>query len=141
MALINPCDIIPTHSSKPEQWIEFHRALRDNFPKKIANQLWVQVWAKRGDSAANTSDLRDYLTKQGIIIDKSAWDSIVDTTEDVFDFFGDFFKFGKTLSFILLGGAALGIVMIIFNIAKKPVETASAIRSVTPIGRGTKLLK
>ena len=124
---VNPVNNIPTSSSLPEAWIDWHKQLKSSFGKKQANALFIKAWSRRGSSAANTSDLRSYLSKNGINISKSAWDSVVDKGVDVTDFFGDAFTMGKyvsiSLAVITLGGLAL----IIFNIGRKPAESIGTV--------------
>ena len=118
----NPVDAIPPFNAKSDVWIQFHKVLKSNFGKKVANQIWVKAWSIRGNPSANNNDLREYLEENGIKIDKSAWDSVVDLGSDVTDFFGDIFTVGKwvgiSLAVIILGG--LG--MTVYNLAKRPAE-------------------
>lgn len=117
---VDPTSNIPTQSSRPEEWIEWHKGLKSNFGKKVANSLFTKAWVLRGTPQSNTGDLREYLSKNGIVISTSAWDKIVDKGSDVTDFFGDVFNIGKYagigLAVILVGG----IGMLVFNIAKDP---------------------
>lgn len=133
----NPVKTIPTRSSKSEEWIAWHKALKQNFGRKQANILWVKAWSLRGTSSANTNDLREYLSKQGVVIDKSSWDSIVDSGADVGDFLGNFAKAGQIASIaivaIIIGGSA----MLIYNVVRQPVKSAQAAAGL----RGMKGLK
>lgn len=114
---------IPTVNSKSEAWIQWHKDLKSNFGKKTANSLWVKSWGVRGNPSANTSDLREYLEKQGIKIDKSAYDSLVDTGSGITDFFGDIFHFGKVGGMVLGGILIVGTGMVIYNLAKDPAKS------------------
>lgn len=115
---------IPPFGAQSEQWIQFHKDLKSNFGKRVANSLWVKAWSIRGNSKANTGDLRSHLEDNGIKIDKSKWDSIVDMGGDFSDTIGDIFTttkwVGIGLSIIIVGGLA----MLVFNIAKNPIEAA-----------------
>ena len=116
----NPVTNIPTYNAPTESWISWHESLKDNFGKKIANQLWLKAWLIRGNSKANTVDLRKYLDKNGIKISESAWDKIADTGSETLDFFGNAFRMGRYAG-MAVGGALLLIVLYaLFNIAKEP---------------------
>ena len=118
----DPTTNIPKYNSKSEDWIQWHKDLRQNFGKKVANSLWIKAWRIRGNSSANTSDLRKYLDGQGIKISESAWDSIVDLGVGVSDAFGTVFQVTKYvgigLAVIIVGGVG----MIVYNLAKDPAK-------------------
>ena len=122
---------IPTYNATVLDWIEWHKGLKSNFGKKMANSLFLKAWKIRGSSKLNTSELRTYLNTQGIKLDTNAWDKLVDISGDISDSIGGAFQGGKivsiTLGVILLGGLGL----LVFNIARKPNET---IRLATAIG-------
>jgi len=128
----DPTTNIPGYNAKSDAWIQWHKELKSNFGKKVANSLFLKAWGIRGNSSANTNELREYLKKQGITLSGSAWDSIVDAGADIGDFFGDFLSISKyagiALGVIVIGG----IGMIVFNIAKDPVKaigTAASLRT------------
>ena len=110
---------IPSYNAKSEDWVIWHESLKNNFGKKIANQIWVKGWGIRGNNTANDRTLREYMRKNGVNITEGAWDKIVDLGGDASDLVGDFFQYGKfgayAIAFLLLGGTAL----IIWNIAGK----------------------
>jgi hypothetical protein len=114
---------IPTYNATVLDWIEWHKGLKSNFGKKMANSLFLKAWKIRGSSKLNTGDLRSYLNSQGIKLDTNAWDKLVDISGDVSDSIGAAFQGGRiislTLGVILVGGLGL----FIFNIARKPNET------------------
>ena len=113
---------IPSYNSNFEEWIQWHKNLKSNFGKKIANDLWIKAWKIRGKSSANTNELRSYMEKQGIKFDKSAWDSVVDAGDNITDAFGTAFQVTK---FVGIGLAVIvvgGIGMIVFNLAKSPAK-------------------
>jgi len=113
---------IPSYNAKFEEWIQWHKDLKSNFGKKIANSLWMKAWKIRGNSSANTNELRSYMEKQGIKFDKSAWDSVVDMGDNITDAFGTAFQVTK---FVGIGLAVIvvgGVGMIVFNLAKSPAK-------------------
>jgi hypothetical protein len=122
---------IPTYNATVLDWIEWHKGLKSNFGKKMANSLFLKAWKIRGSSKLNTGELRSYLSSQGIKLDTNAWDKLVDISGDVSDSIGAAFQGGRiislTLGVILVGGLGL----LVFNIARKPNET---IRLATTLG-------
>lgn len=113
---------IPSYNAKFEEWIQWHKDLQSNFGKKIANSLWTKAWKIRGNSSANTNELRSYMDKQGVKFDKSAWDSVVDMGDNITDAFGTAFQVTK---FVGIGIAVIvvgGLGMIVFNLAKSPAK-------------------
>jgi hypothetical protein len=128
---VNVVDSIPTYNSTTDAWIQWHKELKSNFGKKTANNLWLKAWKIRGNSKLNTSELRSYLSGQGIKLDTSAWDKIVDIGGGFGDMIGNTFQAGQILSIglgvIIVGGIGL----LVFNIARKPNET---IRLATALG-------
>lgn len=113
---------IPTISSPPEQWVQWHKDLKNYFGKKEANSLFLKAWTIRGNSKANTSDLRTYLKDNGIKISESSWDSVVDLGVGVGDVFGDFMKISKYAGIAMGGIVLIGVGMIVYNIAKNPAQ-------------------
>lgn len=124
---ITPTDV-PNKKSTALEWITWHTALKRSYGKKSANYIFSKAWNKRGgvNASANTSELRDYLKKNGIEIDKNFTATITDSAGDVLDGIGDLFGVGKifgiALGVIVIGGAGL----LIYNIAKNPVGAANA---------------
>lgn len=120
---VDVVDSIPSYNANPLAWIEWHKGLKSNFGKKMANSLWLRAWRIRGNSKANTSELRAYMESQGIKLDTNAWDKVVDFGGGISDAIGGTFQAGKvvsiTLGVIILGGLGL----LVFNIARKPNET------------------
>jgi len=140
---MNPTKIIPTRTSSSSAWIEWHKTMKSRYGKKQANILFVKAWDKRAGAgtSASTNELREYMRKQGVTLDTSTLESVADTVSSGLDGIGDFFTVGKYMvlgvGVILVGG--LGI--LVFNLVKNPIKTASTAANFTPIGRTTKLLK
>lgn len=114
---------IPSYNGKFEEWIQWHKDLKSNFGKKVANSLWVKAWKIRGNSSANTNELRSYMEKQGIKFDKSAWDSVVDAGADITDAFGTAFQVTKYVGIGLAVIVVGGLGMIVYNLAKNPAKS------------------
>lgn len=125
----DPVENIPTPASTQEEWISWYKTLKSNFGKQNANALWIKGWKKYGGSpAANTNDLRTYMEKQGIKIDKDAYQSVLDAGVGLVDFVGMAKYVAIGLGVIIIGGLGLAI----FNIARDPGRTAGrAIRAAT----------
>lgn len=120
----NPVDTIPSYNAKPEEWQIWHETLKSNFGKKIANSLWIKAWGIRGSSSSANTDLREYLEGEGIKIDKSWGAAIKDFGSGVFDFIGNIFTVGKWVGIAILVIIVGGLGMMIYNIARKPAESA-----------------
>ncbi len=131
----DPTSNIPTVSSNSDTWIQWHKDLKSNFGKKVANSLFIKAWSIRGNSAANTSDLRTYLSKNGITISTSAWDSVVDAGSSAADFFGDIFSVGKYTGMAIIGIAVVGIGMVVYNVGKDPIKALGAVAQLKGGGR------
>jgi hypothetical protein len=128
---VNVVDSIPTYNSTTDVWIQWHKELKSNFGKQTANNLWLKAWKIRGNSKLNTSELRSYLSGQGIKLDTNAWDKIVDIGGGIGDMIGNTFQAGQILTIGLGVIIVGGIGMLVFNIARKPNET---IRLATTLG-------
>ena len=126
---INPEKTIPTKQSSDANWIEWHKSLRQNFGRKSANQIWAYAWDKRKTIAANTSDLRSYMEKQGVSIDGGLGllSDAADFTSGVGDYFENVFQMSKyagyAIGVIVIGG--LG--MVVYNLAKDPAKSIATI--------------
>ena len=117
---ISPASTIPQIGSKAEEWIEWHKALKSSFGTKVANQLWIKAWSKRGSNAANTHNLRDYMQSQGIKLSDTTWDKFVDVGYGITGTFSDIFHAGEYLTIGLGIVIVAGLGFIIYNVGKKP---------------------
>ena len=126
MATVDPT-IIPTTTSADTEWINWYDSLKSYFGKKVAKDLWNAAWVKRGSDEANTTNLRTYMSKEGITVDSGVLAHIVDWSEGIGDYFGDFFKLGKYAAYgvvAILILALLGITLSIIKDPKGSAETA-----------------
>lgn len=138
MAKINPSTNIPTKVSSASAWILWHKALQGRYGKKTANTLFVEAWVKRGTGSANTSELRKYLEKKGVKIEGNLFNYWADTADDIGDWFGGVLGFSKWLTIALVVILVIAIAMILFNIARKPIETLHAVADVQSGGLASK---
>lgn len=116
---LDPSKTIPTASSKPENWIQWHKDLKKIFDKKKSNSIWLYAWAKRGgvNSPANTRSLREYMDGQGVDITTTSLGELSDKIGNVLDFG---FGVGKI---IIIGGlsvTALILIGILVKLFKNP---------------------
>jgi hypothetical protein len=141
--MTNPTQLIPNKQSSSQTWIQWHKAMKRRYGKKEANLLFTKAWDMRGGagSSASTNELRTYMKDNGIKFDTTTMESITDTTYEGLDAVGDFFTMGKYMSIAVGVIVVGGLGMLIFNIAKQPIKSAKAIGSLTPMGRGSKMLK
>jgi hypothetical protein len=121
MARLDPSKNIPTRASEFQDWIAWHKSLKRTFGKKTANEIWVYAWAKRGgvDSNANVSRLRDYMSGQGVNIQRTTTDAIFDTASD---FTSTMFSVTK---WVLIGGVIIGGVVLIRLLNKENIKNIS----------------
>lgn len=120
---------VPLATSSSTVWMEWHKALKSQFGKKKANELFLMAWDKRAGagSDASTTALREYLTDNGLEISTTGFEDAADFGSSVGDSLGGIFTGGKYLiiglGVILVGGLA----MTVFNIAKQPVKAAASV--------------
>lgn len=124
--ILKPEDNIPSKSSSSTEWINWYKSLRKLLSKNDANTTFMKVWVQRGSNSANDSELRDYLEKQGIIIDKDAFDSISDLALAPFNLA---YLASKWSLYIIIGFSVIILLIIVyalFNVAKNPEKIVSA---------------
>jgi hypothetical protein len=137
MSVNDPSKNIPTASSSDEQWIAWHKKLKKPFNKKIANEVFLYAWSKRGgvDSKANTRKLSNYLESQGIDIERSTLDNI---GEGIVDVGSGILSFGKWMIIIPLGIGGLLLIMILVKLMRNPNQSIQGAMMLTPQGRAIK---
>lgn len=116
---LDPSKTIPTASSKPENWIQWHKDLKKIFDKKKSNSIWLYAWAKRGgvNSPANTRSLREYMDGQGVDITTTSLGELSDKIGNVLDFG---FGVGKIMIIGGLSVTALILIGILVKLFKNP---------------------
>jgi hypothetical protein len=125
MSLVNVL-IEPNQQSSDAIWIQWHKDLKSVLGKKTADSVFLAYWTARGTDSANTNALREYASSQGFQINGGIIGSIVDTMYNVADNIGDIFKLGKYVSIAVIIVIVGGVGMLIFNIAKQPIEAIKA---------------
>lgn len=123
---------IPQFNGQSAEWIEWHKNLKARYGKKEANSMWMAYWKYRGNSKANTSELRTYMSNNGLKIDSSAWDKVVDLEHNVVDSIGGIFKVSMTTQVIVTGVVLASVGFIIYSVMSKPDKYAIA------VGKGAK---
>jgi len=121
---VNPTHHLPTTQSPAAAWIEWHRALRAAYGKATANTLFVQAWEKRGSSAANTTELRAYLEKAGVVIEGTTFSFVGDSWSSL----QETFSFTSGLTRWLLIGVVIVVLLFLFNLARKPELVAATVK-------------
>ena len=133
--LTGKADVIanmPPYNSKAENWIQWHKDLKSNFGKKIANGLWLKAWRIRGNKECNTSELREYMKKQDVTIDASGWDKFTDAASSGIS---TIFQMGAISTYVV-SATVLGLVgYIVYKILKNPEKGAQLVMMATPQGR------
>ena len=112
MGYINPADSIPTKQSNDGDWIAWYESLPGG--KRDKNLIFSMAWNKRGDSKANTGDLRRFLKTKGFTLNSdnflgTAKDSVIGFIDGV----GNFFQFGAyaTVGVIIAGTVLTGAII------------------------------
>jgi hypothetical protein len=119
---------IPTKTSADSVWLGWYKELKKSIGRKNANSIFLKAWQTRGSSAANTHMLREELSSSGLTLaTDNALSDIRDFAGGVGDFFEGVLNIGKyagiAILVIVIGGAA----MIVYNVGKKPIESAKAL--------------
>lgn len=112
MGYINPAEAIPTKQSNDGDWMAWY----DSLPgaQRDKNVIFSMAWAKRGDSKANTTDLRKYLKTKGFTLSS---DNILGAAKDsatgYFDAVGNFLQMGSyaTIGIVVLGAGLWGAIL------------------------------
>lgn len=131
---VNPLNNIPNKKSNGDEWQLWHTILKDNFGKKQANAIFLKAWKKQSVSNASTIDLRAYLSKNGINLEKGMFESAQDAGSDLLGNLGDLLQVGKYVVYGVVGITVVGLGMIVFNVAKNPIGAAKAAAAFTPAG-------
>lgn len=131
---LDPSKNIPTRASEWQDWASWHKSLKRMYGKKTANEIWVYAWSKRGgvESSANVSRLRDYMSGEGVDIQRS-------TSGAIFDSASDFVKLGLDITkwTLIAVGVIVGVVVIRVLVSKNPTDGIKQIAQ----ARGLKGLK
>jgi hypothetical protein len=123
---------IPTSSDQSATWLLWFKSLQSEFGNQTACMLFLKAWKTRGGEKQNSADLRAYLSKYGVDIDKSIWDATVDLGEGVVDKISGFMSIGKYAIYAVGGILVLGLAGMVFQIVRKP-ETLGTIAKVAAI--------
>jgi hypothetical protein len=111
---------IPTKGSQSAEWLTWYISLKSQFGKQVANQVFLKAWKTRGSESSSSHELRDYLSKNGVDIDKSIFDSVYDTGAGVVDKIGGFLNVGKYVVYFIGGIVVIGIVGTMITLFRKP---------------------
>jgi hypothetical protein len=125
MAIVNVL-IEPNQQSSDAIWIQWHKDLKSVLGKKTADSVFLAYWTARGMDFANTHALRDYASGEGFTIDGGIIGGVLDGVYGIADNIGDVFKVGKYVTYAVLFIIIAGAGMLIFNIAKQPIEAIKA---------------
>lgn len=140
---MNPTKIIPTRTSSSSAWIEWHKTMKSRYGKKQANILFVKAWDKRGGAgtSASTNELREYMKNQGVTLDTTTMEGLTDTVSSGLDTIGDIFNVGK---YFAIGTGVIvisGLAILVWNVVRNPIKSASTAANFMPAGRALKTLK
>ena len=112
------CLQIPVNGDDYALWIQWHKSLKKCVGKTNANQLWMMNFNK--EVMDTNTEMRNYMRGEGVDLDRSVQDRLVDWGGGVYNWFSGALDFtsGTTVAivFIIVGGARL----MIYNIVKSP---------------------
>ena len=116
----DPTNSIPSASSNSAAWIEWHKVLKENYGKKIANQLWLKAWNLRGSTSVSDNALREYMKKNGIEIPATWGQKISDAGVGVVDEALGIFHMGHTALVVVGVVVIVPVAILLINLALHP---------------------
>lgn len=142
---IDPVINVPSRESKAEQWILWYNSIKNKVGKDDAINLFIDAWKQRGTDEANTTELREHVAKDGIIIGADWKDIIIDTITAPFDLWSTISSItqkvgiGVSIVVAIFILAILGaIIMFIYKSAKNPEMVIKSVSAGATGGLGLK---
>lgn len=140
--MIDPRLNIPSQRSTAKKWMAWYDELRLAPMNKLkANEIWLLYWNQRQSDQANDVELRNYMASKGVIIETGILGKLADVADDVTTYVGDTFEGIGTMfgiaKWVGIGFAVVtlgSIALLIFNVARKPIQAAGAAAKFTPAG-------
>ena len=135
MAKLDPSRNIPSGASESQDWIQWHKDLKKVFGKNKANSIWTYAWSKRGgvNATANTRTLSNYMEKQGVDIDRTAFSEL---SEGVLDFGSGLMSTGKWGGIITASVVGVILVRLLWKLTTNPNKTLGQVAQIHPATRG-----
>ena len=130
--MAGPCANIPGDRSSISSWIAWHKNLKGCVGKKYANELFLMAWDREG--LATTIELRAYMSKNGVDMDKTALNRITDFGSGVYNYFGGIVDFS---SYMAMGVAIIvigGLGMMVFNLTSTKEGSARVASAIATRG-------
>lgn len=122
----------PNQSSQGSEWLAWYIGLKSNVGKQNANALFLMAWHKAGSSKGNTSELRDYLSKNGVDIDKGILSSLYDTGSHAIDSVESIFGVGRTALYIVGGILIVGLAGMVYQMVRRPQTIGQIAQAAAP---------
>jgi hypothetical protein len=135
----------PTKNSSASGWKQWHSTLIKCFGKSGANDVWVLAWDRYGRANPNaySTALGTYMQSQGISIAQSGGEHIANAGSNIYSSIGGMFNFMKILNMLVVGGIAIGFLMLLYTLILDPEKAKKTMSVVTegallatPAGRG-----
>jgi hypothetical protein len=116
---------VPTHSTPGTGWVAWHQGLVSRFGQSEANQIFILAYNNQSASGImSDSTTRAYFSSQGLVFQEGFIDAAIDTVSGIGSGIGNavsgFFKTGKTIVYIMLGGALIATFCIIKGLSSHP---------------------
>jgi len=127
---VDPRKNIPDKSSNSGQWKSWHEALDNRYGKKMANEIWILAWNKRSSPNANDADLRRYMEKNGVIVERDLFAKVGDMQLRASEWINDFLQWGKVASIGITIVVVGGIALFVWNYRKKAPEIGNMAKNI-----------
>lgn len=127
---------IPTENSPDIVWISWYKDLRKSLGSKKANDIFSRAWSAQNasDSNANTTILREEMSKNGVEISGGFVGDAVDFSNQAKGYIGDILTYGKW-AYIGLGTIVfISIGAFVWQLATKPSVRKEAVDLGSNIG-------
>jgi hypothetical protein len=144
---------VPTTNTTAGGWQQWHQSLVKCFGRAGANDIWMIAWERYGRRNPNaySTSLAQYMQGQGVTLTTSGGESLALAGANFMSSVGGYFNFMKILNIVVVGGIAVGFLMLLYNLIMNPEKAKKTLGVVTegamlatPAGRvasvGTKSL-
>ena len=127
---------IPTRNDSDAVWINWYKDLKATLSNKQANDVFSRAWSSQNasNSDANTTYLREFMSKNGIDISGGVLGTSLDFGRSATNYVGDLFTFQKFIVFGLGTVVVVSLGALIFQLATKSSVRKEALDIGTTIG-------
>ncbi len=140
----------PNPQTTASGWQQWHVSLTRCFGRAGANDLWVLAWDRYGreNSNAYSTSLAQYMSRQGVQITQGSLEAISLTGANFVSGVGGYFNAIKIVNIAVVGGIAIGFLMLLYTLILNPDKAKKTLNVVTegamlasPQGRAVKAIQ